>query len=124
MATIRAKTAPAVSTSNSNPVRKNVLKKSAVRSAKPITKKIGAVEPASPKRAVTAPTSKQTTVLTLLRNSAGVSLATLMKTTGWQQHSVRGFLAGVVKKQLKLELASNKVGDERIYRIIKTGGRR
>ena len=40
-----------------------------------------------------------------------------MKATGWQQHSVRGFLAGVVRKRLKLKLASNKVNGSRIYQI-------
>ena len=40
-----------------------------------------------------------------------------MKETDWQQHSVRGFLAGVVRKKLKLKLLSNKVDDKRIYRI-------
>ena len=41
----------------------------------------------------------------------------MMKTTGWQQHSVRGFLAGVVRKRLKLKLGSTKVNGNRVYQI-------
>jgi hypothetical protein len=40
-----------------------------------------------------------------------------MKITGWQQHSVRGFLAGVVHKRLKLKLSSKKVDGNRVYQI-------
>jgi hypothetical protein len=53
----------------------------------------------------------------MLQSSTGATITAMMKATGWQKHSVRGFLAGVVRKRLKLKLESTKVGDDRIYRI-------
>jgi hypothetical protein len=53
----------------------------------------------------------------MLRSPAGVTVAAMMKATDWQQHSVRGFLAGVVQKRLKHKLSSKKVDGNRIYRI-------
>jgi hypothetical protein len=55
----------------------------------------------------------------MLQSPAGATIASLMKATGWQPHSVRGFLAGVARKRLKLELGSTKVDGNRVYEIIK-----
>lgn len=61
--------------------------------------------------------TKHDKVLAMLRSKQGTTIAAMMKTTGWQQHSVRGFLTGVVRKRLKLNLTSEKQGKDRIYRI-------
>ena len=54
----------------------------------------------------------------MLQDRAGTTIAAIMTATGWQQHSVRGFLAGVVRKKLGLNLVSEASESGRVYRII------
>src|SRR3984893_9888836 len=61
--------------------------------------------------------TKQERVLILLSQSEGASIAEMMQATDWQQHSVRGFLAGTVKKKLGFPLTSLKPNGIRRYRI-------
>ena len=62
--------------------------------------------------------TKQQTCLDLLSRQEGATIEELQAATGWQQHSVRGFLAGAVKKKLGLTLLSEKPdAGPRRYRI-------
>ena len=68
--------------------------------------------------------TKHDRVLELLSQRNGTSIPEMMQATGWQQHSVRGFLAGTVKKKLGFTLTSSKTeGELRLYRIDTKRGR-
>jgi hypothetical protein len=63
------------------------------------------------------PDTKHARILAMLRTPAGATVAAIMTATEWQQHSVRGFLAGVVRKRLGLNLVSEQTDKGRVYRI-------
>ncbi len=61
--------------------------------------------------------SKQAAVLQMLSHPKGATLDAIVEATGWQKHSVRGFLSAVIRKKLDLSLKSEKIDGERRYRI-------
>ena len=95
---------------------KSAKKRTVASSAKPIAKPTQ--QPVGDVKAQKSDSSsKQSRVIAMLQSPAGTTIAAMMKATGWQQHSVRGFLAGVVRKRLKLNLSSKKVDGNRVYQI-------
>lgn len=64
------------------------------------------------------PRLKSDQIIQLLKRTNGASVAELMKVTGWQAHSVRGFISGTVKKKLGLEVQTRaEEGQDRRYVI-------
>lgn len=86
---------------------------SASASAKPAAKKAKS-EPAP---APEAPT-KQSQLITLLRNPAGASMEQMVALTGWQTHTVRGVLSGALRKRLGLDVQCQRAEGVHRYRIV------
>jgi len=61
--------------------------------------------------------TKSATVISLLEHSKGATISELAKSTGWQNHSVRGFLSGTITKKLGRKIVSEIVDGDRRYRI-------
>jgi Protein of unknown function (DUF3489) len=61
--------------------------------------------------------TKQERAIAMLQAPKGTTIAALMTATDWQSHSVRGFLAGVVRKKLRLNLVSEQTDQGRVYRV-------
>ena len=96
------------------PKPKAATRSTARKTAKPPSRKRSA--PAS-SRSAAGPDTKHARIIAMLRTPPGATIATLMTATDWQQHSVRGFLAGVVRKKLGLNLVSEQTDKGRVYRI-------
>src|SRR5258705_2486410 len=93
--------------------------KAATRSASPKSSKSKSRKRPTPVSAKSAarPATKHARIIAMLRSPAGATIAAIMTATDWQQHSVRGFLAGVVRKKLGLNLVSEQTDKGRVYRI-------
>jgi hypothetical protein len=87
--------------------------------AKPAKAAKGKRAKAGNKPAVVRDGSKKAEVLGLLQRKGGATLAQIMKATGWQAHSVRGFISGAVGKKLGLTVNSERRADgERVYNLV------
>jgi hypothetical protein len=103
-------------------------KKDGLKTSKAARKKAAKSKPAANKQAQPAsnqatparPGSKKTTILELLRRPNGATLTEIAKATLWQNHSIRGFLSGTLRKKMSLPVESsrNQAGD-RTYRLTK-----
>jgi hypothetical protein len=96
--------------------------KAAARStARKSAKRAARKRPTPSSKLTAGPDTKHARVIAMLRKPAGATITAIMAVTDWQQHSVRGFLAGVVRKKLGLNLVSDQTDKGRVYRI-KEGG--
>jgi hypothetical protein len=78
---------------------------------------IGQKKPKDKSKTSVQKTSKQDSVVAMLRRKEGATVAAIMKVTGWQKHSVHGFFAGVVRKKLNFNLVRSGEGEKATYRI-------
>jgi len=57
--------------------------------------------------------------MALLREPSGGTLKAIMAATGWQSHSVRGFISAQLVKKRKLKVKSFKRNGERVYKLLR-----
>ena len=96
------------------------MSKNAARTSKKAARTKGAAKPKAAAKAASTPRaeSKQSQLIAMLRQPDGATIAEIAKALSWLPHTVRGAIAGALKKKLGLKVESEKVDDRgRVYRI-------
>jgi Protein of unknown function (DUF3489) len=120
MAKIKSKRKPASPVSDSKTkARKSVRRTTAHKSGqlKPVTKPAIHQRPRFASQPIARRESKKALIIAMLRAPGGATIAAMARAAKWQPHSVRGFLAGVVRKKLGFTLDSTEGENGRVYRI-------
>jgi hypothetical protein len=116
----KSKRKPAARANDSKTKTRNSVKRTTARKARQLK---SVTEPAAHQRprSVSQPSprreSKKAHIIAMLRAPGGVTIEAMACAAKWQPHSVRGFLAGVVRKKLGLTLVSADAENGRLYRI-------
>lgn len=122
MARVSTKQRPKPTTVTESRVKRTVPRKPARSRSAPLSRPVGTVTSGAPDKPASAASnvragSKSAIVIGLLRSKQGATIAEMMAATGWQAHSVRGFLAGSLRKRHRMSPESTKAeGEERRYR--------
>jgi Protein of unknown function (DUF3489) len=120
MTKAKSKRKPASHATDSKTKTRNSVKRTTARKTvhlKPVTKPPTHRHPRSASQPTTRRESKQALIIAMLRAPGGASIEAMARAAKWQPHSVRGFLAGVVRKKLGLTLVSADGENARVYRI-------
>ena len=121
MTKAKSKRKPASRANDSKTKTRNSVKRTTARKAvqfKSVTKPAAHQRRRSASQPTTRRESKKAHIIAMLRAPGGVTIEAMARATKWQPHSVRGFLAGVVRKKLGLTLVSANGENGRVYRIM------
>jgi len=97
------------------------MSKNAARTSKKAARTKGAAKPKATTKQASTPRaeSKQSQLIAMLKQPDGVTIVEITKALEWQPHTVRGAIAGALKKKLGLKVESEKVDDRgRVYRLV------
>ena len=120
MTKAKSKRKPASRVNDSKTKTRNSVKRTTARKAgqlKSVTKPAAHQQPRSASQPTARRESKKAHIIAMLRAPGGVTIEAMARAAKWQPHSVRGFLAGVVRKKLGLTLVSADGENGRLYRI-------
>ena len=96
--------------------------KSATRTADLARQPVARMRKAGPKptraTAETPPANKQALLVSLLRSESGATITQMAEATGWQHHTIRGTISGVLRKKMKLNVITEKADGGSIYRVV------